>query len=84
MLVMPHIYLVRVGEHLPALPLPPLGNNIVIVPPQQPLIPGQPGSDHFSADDHSVVTTPHSVNNNVSADDASVAPSSRRSPRHSP
>ena len=54
--------LVIVDEHLSALPLPPPGQGLVVVPPQQPLIPGQPGSDHFSVDDHSVSTSPHSAN----------------------
>ena len=54
--------LVIISGHLPAPPLPPPGQGLVIVPPQQPLIPEQPGSDHFSVDDHSVVTTPHSAN----------------------
>ena len=35
-----------VNEHLPAPPLPPPGQGLVVVPPHQPLIPGQPGSDH--------------------------------------
>ena len=36
----------RLDGHVHGPPLPPLGHNIVIVPPQQPLIPRQPGSDH--------------------------------------
>ena len=50
------ISLVRVDGHLLGPPLPPLGHNPIVVPPQQPLIPGQPGSDHFSVDDQSVHT----------------------------
>ena len=74
----------RLDGHLPGPPLPPLGHNPLVVPPQQPLIPGKPRSDNFSADDRSVHTLLHSATGNLSVDDASVTPSSRRSSRRSP
>ena len=75
---------VVVDGHLPAHPLPLPAHGLVIVPPQQPLLPGELGSYHFSADDHSVATNPHSATDHLAAEDASVTPSSRRSSRHSP
>ena len=53
------IPLVRADGHLLGPPLPPLGHNPIVVPPQQPRIPGQPGSDHVFADGHSVPTPLH-------------------------
>ena len=67
-----------ISEHPAGPPLPPPCYNPVFVPPQQPLVPRQPGSDHF-ADDHSVHTIPQSPADRLSADDASFTPSSRRS-----
>ena len=79
------IPLAVVDGHLPAPPLPLSGHGpLVIVPPQQSLIPRRLGSYHFSVDDHSVATSPHSASDHISADDASVIPSSRRSSRYSP
>ena len=77
------IPLVRVDGHLLGPPLLPPCHNPSVVPPQRPLIPGQPGSDNFSADDHSVHTPLHSATDHLSAGDASVIPSSRRSSRRS-
>ena len=76
--------LVIVDGHLPAPPLLPLGQGPVIAPPQQPLIPRQPGSYHVVDDEHSVATIPHSAIDQLSADDASVTPSSQISSRHPP
>ena len=75
---------IRIDGLLLGPPLPPLGHNPIVVPPQQPLIPGQPGSDHFSADDHLVHTPLHSTTDHLFVDDAYVTPSSRRSSRRSP
>ncbi len=77
----PHL---SIAGHLLGPTLPPLDHDLVVVPPQQPLIPGQPGSDHFSADDHSVHTPLHSTTDHFSVADESVDPSSRRSSRRSP
>jgi hypothetical protein len=74
---------ISIDGHLHGPPLPPLGHNPIVVPPQQPLIPGRSGSDHFSVDDHSVHTPLHSATDHLTVDDVSDTPSSRGSSRRS-
>ena len=60
-------------------PLPPLGHNPLRLPPQQVITPSPQGSEHLSADDHSVQTVPQSPSEHLTVDDVSVTPSSRTS-----
>ena len=47
------------------------------------MLPGEPGSDHFSADDQTVATPSQSASDHFSPYDASVIPLSARVSRHS-
>jgi len=67
----------------PSPPLPPPGHHPLRAPPQQLRTPSRQGSDRFSADDHSAQTVPQSSVEQLSADDASLIPSSRKSSQHS-
>ena len=78
------IPLAIVDGHLPAPPLPPAVQGIVYRASSTATDTRTARIRQFSVDDHSAAITPHAAIDHISADDASVTPSSRRSSRHAP